>query len=77
MSPESDGARYEAAAVSFSADAFFDRASSRVDAEPQRTETEPLGDHHLNPDITADGMSFRDAAVLIPVVARRPQASVA
>lgn len=60
----------------FSPDAFFSRAVCRIDAEPRHAETEALGDHHLNPDITADGMSFRDAAVLIPVVARRPHASV-
>jgi 8-oxo-dGTP pyrophosphatase MutT (NUDIX family) len=60
----------------FSPDAFFARAAARLDREPRRAESEPLGDHHLNPDFTADGIRFRDAAVLIPVVARRPQASV-
>lgn len=60
----------------FSPEAFFSRASARLDPEPQRAESEPLGDHHLNPDFTADGISFRDAAVLVPVVARRPEASV-
>jgi len=61
----------------FSPDTFFARAAARLDnREPLRAESEPLGDHHLNPDVTAEGMSFRDAAVLIPVVARRPEASV-
>jgi 8-oxo-dGTP pyrophosphatase MutT (NUDIX family) len=56
--------------------AFFARAAARLDPKPRQDESEPLGDHHLNPDITAEGMSFREAAVLIPVVARRPQASI-
>lgn len=60
----------------FSPEAFFARAAARLDVEPQRSASEALGDQHLNPDVTAAGMSFRDAAVLIPIVARRPQASV-
>lgn len=60
----------------FSPDAFFARAAARLDREPRRAESEALGDHHLNPDFAMDGISFRDAAVLIPVVARRPQATV-
>jgi 8-oxo-dGTP pyrophosphatase MutT (NUDIX family) len=60
----------------FAPETFFARAAERLDREPQRAEGERLGDHHLNPDFTADGISFRDAAVLIPVVARRPEASV-
>jgi 8-oxo-dGTP pyrophosphatase MutT (NUDIX family) len=60
----------------FSPEIFFARAASRLDRVPQRAESESLGDHHLNPDISAKGMSFRDAAVLIPVVARLPEASV-
>jgi 8-oxo-dGTP pyrophosphatase MutT (NUDIX family) len=60
----------------FAPDAFFARAAARLDREPLRAGSEALGDHDLNPDFTADGISFRDAAVLIPVVARRPQASV-
>jgi 8-oxo-dGTP pyrophosphatase MutT (NUDIX family) len=60
----------------FAPEAFFARAAVRLDREPLRDESELLGDQHLNPDITADGISFREAAVLIPVVARRPEASV-
>jgi 8-oxo-dGTP pyrophosphatase MutT (NUDIX family) len=60
----------------FSPDTFFARAAARLDREPQCAESEPLGDHHLNPDFAAEGISFRDAAVLVPVVARRPEASV-
>lgn len=55
---------------------FFARAAERLDPMPLRSQSEPLGDQALNPDITADGMSFREAAVLIPVVARQPQASI-
>jgi len=60
----------------FSPEAFFARATARLDPEPRRYEPELLGDQHLNPDITIDGLSFREAAVLIPVVARQPQASI-
>ena len=60
----------------FSPEEFFARAASRIDLEPRRAEDEPLGDHHLNPDLTTDGMIFKEAAVLIPVVARQPKASI-
>lgn len=52
---------------------FFPLAARRLDRAP------PLvpggGDHVLNPDL-AEGVTYRDAAVLIPVVAREPQATV-
>ncbi len=60
----------------FAPDAFFARAATRLDREPVPQETARLGDEHLNPDITAEGITFRDAAVLIPVVAREPEASI-
>jgi len=60
----------------FAPAAFFARAAGRLDSKPQRDESELLGDQFLNPELTAEGMSFREAAVLIPVVARQPQASV-
>jgi 8-oxo-dGTP pyrophosphatase MutT (NUDIX family) len=60
----------------FAPETFFALAAARLDREPPRASREPLGDHHLNPDLTAEGLSFRDAAVLIPVVARQPEASV-
>ncbi len=60
----------------FAPEAFFARAAARLDREPRREASELLGDQHLNPDITADGIEFREAAVLIPVVARRPEASM-
>ncbi|MEJ0013586.1 MAG: CoA pyrophosphatase [Bauldia sp.] len=34
------------------------------------------GDHVLNPDLTGVPATYRDAAVLIPVVAREPEATV-
>jgi len=60
----------------FSPGAFFARAAACLDVEPRQAVGEPLGDHHLNPDVTADGMNFRDAAGLIPAGARQPEASV-
>jgi 8-oxo-dGTP pyrophosphatase MutT (NUDIX family) len=60
----------------FAPEAFFERATARLDHAPVAQETPRLGDEHLNPDITAEGITFRDAAVLIPVVAREPEASI-
>lgn len=60
----------------FAPDVFFERAVARLDAVPARSEVELLGDHHLNPHFTTEGIAFREAAVLIPVVARQPEASV-
>lgn len=60
----------------FSPEAFFTRAAARLDREPPRADDEMLGDHHLNPELTTDGMTFKEAAVLIPVVSREPEASV-
>jgi 8-oxo-dGTP pyrophosphatase MutT (NUDIX family) len=37
---------------------------------------EPGGDHVLNPDLIDVPATYRDAAVLIPVVAREPEATV-
>ncbi len=37
---------------------------------------EPGGDHVLNPDLVNVPATYRDAAVLIPVVAREPEATV-
>ncbi len=34
------------------------------------------GDHILNPDIAGDIVEYRDAAVLVPIVAREPEAAV-
>jgi 8-oxo-dGTP pyrophosphatase MutT (NUDIX family) len=60
----------------FTPEAFFARAAARLDPETRRVEDELLGDQHLNPEFTADGIDFREAAVLIPVVARHPEATI-
>ncbi len=73
--------------VSFSAGAFRDRVLQRLNAGvspddagclAQGTCLKEAGDHVLNPTIFPDpsGVKLRDAAVLIPVVDRGPQASV-
>jgi len=59
----------------FSPGAFFTRAAGRLDREPP-VAREDRGDHVLNPDFKVAGRVFRDAAVLIPVVAREPVATV-
>jgi len=60
----------------FAPDIFFPRAMARLDPAPLRSDVELLGDHHLNPHLSIDGIRFREAAVLIPVVARQPGAGV-
>jgi 8-oxo-dGTP pyrophosphatase MutT (NUDIX family) len=59
----------------FSSDAFLARAAQRLDRVPVMQGGEG-GDHVLNPDIVAADMTYLNAAVLIPVVARRPEAGV-
>jgi 8-oxo-dGTP pyrophosphatase MutT (NUDIX family) len=59
----------------FDPESFFTRAASRLSPEPP-TENGPLGDHLLNPGLLREDAGYRDAAVLIPVVARKPEASV-
>ena len=59
----------------FSPAAFFARAAERLDREPGAAGSE-LGDDKLNPGFLIPGATYRDAAVLIPVVARDPAASV-
>jgi 8-oxo-dGTP pyrophosphatase MutT (NUDIX family) len=61
----------------FTPDRFFLRAASRIRRDPPLAEgDEMLGDHRLNPDLLPGELSYRDAAVLIPVVAREPEATV-
>ena len=58
----------------FAPERFFALAAERLNAVPQ---TGPArGDHILNPEFAPDGRTFRDAAVLIPVIARHPAATV-
>jgi 8-oxo-dGTP pyrophosphatase MutT (NUDIX family) len=60
----------------FSPAAFFARAASRLDREPPGAAGGRLGDHVLNPGFVPGDTAFRDAAVLIPVVARVPTATM-
>ncbi|MEJ0097427.1 MAG: CoA pyrophosphatase [Bauldia sp.] len=53
---------------------FFARARAALARPP---DARAGGDHVLNPDLAADaGVVYRDAAVLIPVLAREPEATV-
>jgi 8-oxo-dGTP pyrophosphatase MutT (NUDIX family) len=61
-----------ATSTPFAPDDFFATAARRL-ASAAHAEA---GDHILNPDLAAVPASYRDAAVLIPVVARLPEATV-
>ena len=56
----------------FSADAFLAAVSKTLGAATATAG----GDHVLNPDFARVEFEYRDAAVLIPVVAREPEATV-
>ena len=58
----------------FAPERFFALAAARLDPEPPPADAVPGGEHVLNPGFVAEG--YRDAAVLIPVVARQPEATV-
>ena len=60
----------------FAPEAFFARAAARLDPQPSAANVG--GDHRLNPDMAeaAGRGAYHAAAVLVPVVARRPHASV-
>jgi 8-oxo-dGTP pyrophosphatase MutT (NUDIX family) len=62
----------------FGPEALRARALARLHSdEPDRTVPAPLGDRLLNPDWPdPPHASLRTAAVLIPVVARRPEATI-
>lgn len=61
----------------FAPEIFFARAAARLSADPPPRDADRTGDHSLNPTyIPPRELHFIEAAVLIPVVARRPQASV-
>ncbi len=63
----------------FSPAVFFPLAAERLNhAAPGFAETDELlpGDHVLNPGFVRSDLVYRDAAVLIPVVAREPAATV-
>ncbi len=56
----------------FAPDVFFAAARRALAGAA----SQPGGDHVLNPDLIDVAASYRDAAVLIPVVARQPEATV-
>ncbi len=61
----------------FAPQRFFALAASRIGRDPPAISGhEKLGDHQLNPGFLPEGQAYRDAAVLIPVVAREPEATV-
>jgi 8-oxo-dGTP pyrophosphatase MutT (NUDIX family) len=68
--------RYVPGDSPFTPAAFFPRAAERLHRTPPVAGRGVVGDHHLNPGFLDDGGVYRDAAVLIPVVAREPEASV-
>jgi 8-oxo-dGTP pyrophosphatase MutT (NUDIX family) len=57
---------------------FFPVAAARLRHHPPANggSDEKLGDHLLNPGFLPGDLTYRDAAVLIPVVAREPEATV-
>ena len=59
----------------FSPAAFFARAERSLYAVAAAAAAS-AGDHVLNPDFLLDPAKYRDAAVLIPVVASEPEATV-
>jgi 8-oxo-dGTP pyrophosphatase MutT (NUDIX family) len=58
----------------FAPESFFLRAREHLLATPP--DRGEAGDHVLNPDLRLDEGAYRDAAVLIPVVARQPEATL-
>jgi 8-oxo-dGTP pyrophosphatase MutT (NUDIX family) len=58
----------------FAPETFFARAAERLKRVPSFDKAG--GDHQLNPDFATAVKGYLDAAVLIPVVARRPHAGV-
>lgn len=57
-------------APTFSPDGFFARASERLSQAPFEVGGDTRGDHVLNPDLMPKDLQYRDAAVLVPLVAR-------
>jgi 8-oxo-dGTP pyrophosphatase MutT (NUDIX family) len=60
----------------FSPAAFFALAGTRLSRAPAPAGDPARGDDILNPGFHAEERSFTDAAVLVPIVARHPEASV-
>ena len=59
----------------FTPTGFFGLAAARLGHEPPNG-SGGAGDHVLNPDFLTGDIAYRDAAVLIPVIAREPSATV-
>ncbi|MCP4382567.1 MAG: CoA pyrophosphatase [Hyphomicrobiales bacterium] len=57
----------------FSATRFFPLAAKRLDHQQSAAADLVRGDHDLNPDFANADVSYRDAAVLIPVIAHEPE----
>jgi 8-oxo-dGTP pyrophosphatase MutT (NUDIX family) len=66
---------HQPALADFAPAPFFDRVRAYLPRSPP-TGGEVTGDHVLNPGMRMKGAVYRDAAVLIPVVARLPGATV-
>jgi 8-oxo-dGTP pyrophosphatase MutT (NUDIX family) len=61
----------------FAPETFFARAAARLLPDPPGKGADRSGDYRLDPQsIPPPELHFIDAAVLVPIVARRPQASV-
>jgi 8-oxo-dGTP pyrophosphatase MutT (NUDIX family) len=62
--------------AAFAPAAFFARAAARLAHDPPVAATGAAGDDLLNPGFLDHQADYREAAVLIPVVARDPQATM-
>lgn len=60
----------------FSPESFFARAKRSLQTGLSAPAGAPEGDHTLNPDFLQEAADYRDAAVLIPVVANEPEATI-
>lgn len=58
------------------ADSFFAAAARRLRVDAPGALQAAGGDHVLNPDFVMPPEAYRDAAVLVPIVAREPEAMV-
>jgi len=60
----------------FSPSTFFAAAAGRLHGRAPERSAAGGGDHVMNPDFALADIAYRDAAVLVPVVARDPEATV-
>lgn len=60
----------------FAPGAFFSSAAARLNPLPPVDGGRVRGDHVMNPAFMSEDGSYKDAAVLIPVVAREPSATI-